>query len=911
MTITGNTRRWVAPPRISGFLVVAPPVAGLMILCGVFFALVPPVIAVGLAVWIATARPVALLLRLAASPSEGRRPGFRLAMSLLATGSLLAAASAAGAGIAELASPETRVMEVRLPVEIPNVGLCLAALAYVSGLLILPGTTPTLTARLRRVLDGASVCVCVLFSVWVPVFSQGQLPGAALTATLVASVTIGVAAVAGLRTARRNWLSLTVGLGVIASVAGLGCLTITLDFGASSTALFAAGALLVAGPTLLGTGAADLARQPHRAGPLDGNGSFSTYPLLAIPLAAGILVATHHALNRGSFDGASITLAITAVSLVAVREALAALDVRRYARRLAAQKAHFRSLFAGSSDITLILDDDQIVRWQSPAAARLLGLSDQEVVGKALLALLHPSDACELASRMAAIVATGSTEAIVLGEARIRDGFGGWRDVEVRLADRRAAGEVGALVANVRDISDRRQLERSLRHAAFADQLTSLPNRRELIRMIAGLSEPSVIVVFCLDGIEGINDMHGRAVTEAVLIEAARRLRDGVGREAHPFRLEGDRFAVVSSSGAIQSQIMATRLLSTFAQPYELPGATAFVSARAGLAELDSGPDAPADADEGLRCAELALRRAKHRGRGGAVEWHDASMEAAVRRQMTIEQYLPEAIARGELELRFQPIIDLARSRPVGAEALVSWRHPDLGVADTEELLSCAEEIGLGPEFHEWMVHRVCRNLSAWRRDSPDLWISLDVCAEQLTSPELVSAIVIALETHEVPAANLVIELAEAGLRSPGRPARGRGAETFDPAADARSESIITSLTELRSLGVRVALDHFGTETTSLRRLRLLPVDLLKVDRGLFMDPPELAGHAAALIDVMVKFGHQLGVDVAVQGLTDQLDVTSAKAAGCRYGQGTPFSEPVPAEYFEAYLDSHRAHRLF
>jgi diguanylate cyclase (GGDEF)-like protein len=455
-----------------------------------------------------------------------------------------------------------------------------------------------------------------------------------------------------------------------------------------------------------------------------------------------------------------------------------------------------------------------------------------------------------------------------------------------------------------------------------------LANRRELRRAIADRTEPCVVMVLCLDGVAGVNDMHGRAVGDAVLVEAARRLRDAVADGDVLARLDGEKFAVVTASGAIHAQLLATRLLTTLTEPYTMPTTTAYISGRVGLAELGNEPadgaradatggqaqaggaagnggSAPVrpDADEVLRRAELALRRAKRRGRGGAVEWHDPSVEAVVRRQLAIEQELPGAIGRGELELRFQPVVDLTRNRPVGTEAVVSWRHPTLGTVGSDEMLLTADDLGIGPEIAEWCLQRACRQLSAWLRDGRDLWMSLDVSAEQLAGPEFVATVDSALQTHQVPATSLVVEVAEAGLNPGSAVGRGRHTGDVDPGADARAQAIIQSLTELRSMGIRVAVDHFGTATTSFSHLRLLPVDLLKVDRVLFTEPVGGAGPATAIIDVMVKFGHQLGVVAVALGLVDETDAEVVRDAGCRYGQGDMLSRPVPADP-EAHLSA-------
>ena len=887
-------------------------------------------LAVGIAVMVATVRPVILIFRMAAqapavqahapvaqgpaaaTPSQLSATALTLtrAFALLAGGLAVAAASAVGAGLADLTAPHLMVSDVPLPVEIPNVGLFFTAGLCLGGLLLLPGTALTAMARTRRILDGVSVGLCAFFVAWVLVISTFGWRGAAVTVSLLGSLSLGAATIAGLRAARHDWVRVAAGVGVLASVLGQTCLTIAMDFSLSRAWVLGCGALLVVGPVLVQLGLTAIVRNPYRPTPADDDGSFAGYPLLAGPVAGAVLAAAYHFIQKRTFDGTSITLGIIGVSLVAVRETLAAIDVRRLAVRLAGQRSHFRSLFAGSSEVTLVLDDDFIVRWQSPAAARLLGLSDQDVVGRSLLSLLHVDDAKSVMERLVTFVMSGGIDDLVIDDAQLHDGFDGWREIELRMSDQRGNDAVGALVAHIRDVGDRRTLERSLRRADFADQLTTLPNRRELRRALAERANPGVVMVLCLDGIAGVNDMHGRAVGDAVLVEAARRLRESVAEGDLPARLDGDKFAVVTDSGAIHAQLLATRLLTAVTEPYAMPATTAYVSGRIGLAELERGETGGVDADETLRRAELALRKAKRPGRSGGVEWHDESMERVVRRQLAIEQKLPGAIGRGELELRFQPIVDLMGLSPVGAEAVLSWRHPAIGTLTAEELLPLATELGHGGEISEWMLHRVCRQLSAWRRDGHELWIAVDVAAEQLAGPELAGMISAALQTHQVPASSLMIEFPEGGL-DPTEDAGGAGRRgSADPSADARAQAIVGSLAELRALGVKVAVDHFGTATTSLRRLRLLPVDLLKVDRQLFTEPVDGGGAATAIIDVMVKFGRQLGVEVAAQGLEDEADVERVKAAGCRYGQGTPFSRAVPAEYLEAYLDNHRAHRF-
>ena len=273
-------------------------------------------------------------------------------------------------------------------------------------------------------------------------------------------------------------------------------------------------------------------------------------------------------------------------------------------------------------------------------------------------------------------------------------------------------------------------------------------------------------------------------------------------------------------------------------------------------------------------------------------------MEARLLRRSAIQQELPGALGRGELDLAYQPIIELPSGRPVGVEALLRWRHPKLGSVPPAELLPIAEELGLLDEIGEWVLHWACRQLSSWMREGHDLFVTVNVSAHELAAPHFVAGVTAALESHLVPASALIIEVAERQLV----------AIREDPSSRATFDDVLTHLADLRTLGVGAAVDNFGIGPTSLSQLRILPLDLLKIDRRVFA-PEGQSGHANAIIDVMVKLGGQLGIRVLAQGLETEADLDIATAAGCRYGQGYPMSHPVPPEHLEAYLDHYPRRR--
>jgi EAL domain-containing protein (putative c-di-GMP-specific phosphodiesterase class I) len=339
---------------------------------------------------------------------------------------------------------------------------------------------------------------------------------------------------------------------------------------------------------------------------------------------------------------------------------------------------------------------------------------------------------------------------------------------------------------------------------------------------------------------------------------------------------------VLTSGNPVHSFALATRLLNIVTADYVLPGLTIHVGASVGLADIGGG----GDVDEVMRRCDLALRRAKQLGRN-RVEWYDETVETAMLRRMTLEQELPGVVGREELDLVYQPVLELTGPRPVGVEALLRWRHPRLGTVPPDEFAAVADGLGLGAQIGEWVLDRVCRQASSWLREGRDVWMSVNLAASQLRAHDLAGQVSAALAAHQVPAERLVLEIDERDV---------------DPA----DQGAVTQLAGLRTLGVRIALDHFGTGPTSLAHLRRLPVDILKLDRSLFTEAAGRTGPPMPIIEVIVSLGGRLGLDIVAQGLEAEAHLDAVRRAGCRYGQGYLFSRPAPAERIEAYLENHR-----
>ncbi|GGM65145.1 putative bifunctional diguanylate cyclase/phosphodiesterase [Dactylosporangium sucinum] len=830
-----------------------------------------------------------VLIRLALRIHRGRRSfGPCRGAGFLGMGALVTGAGAAAAGVAALTGGTAA------PGLIAAGAALTAAPTFLLGLLLLPGAAPTTGARLRRVLDGLGIGISLFACGWMlfPAFAPGGL-----AVSLTCCVTVSVAVVTGLRAVRHRPAALACSGGAAVSVLGLtGLASVLLDHTGSpwptGPAFVLAGLALLAGPFLIVTGARradDRPGQPHAA---DESGTFAGYPLLVGPAVLGAGVAAYHFLTGGSFDRTTVVLGLCAFGAMAGRELLAARDIRRYAQTLVRREARFRALVSGSTDVAVVLDDDLVVRWQSPAAARQFGLSDQDVLGRPLTDLLHPADATTAAAALQSVLGNPAGRSHVLVQARLRDGFGRWRETESTVSDQRAAPEVGGLVVHVRDVGDRAQLQRTLDEVTWTDDQTGLANRRKFVAAVADARATGAcgsVLVLELDRFESVADLHGPTVANAVLIEAARRLRSAAGRDDLPARLTAAAFAVLTDAPLVPAFALATRLATALAEPFHLPGHTVHLTADVGVADLFTA----ATAEEALRHADVARRRAQQVSRGlpgGRVECYDKGFEAALVRRTEIEQQLPGVVGRGELDLVFQPVTDLTLRQPVGAEALLRWRHPRLGPIPPAEFLPIAEELGLAAEIGAWTLHRACRQLSRWRADGRELWMSVNASARQLADAGWLSMVATAIDTHCVPADAVIVEVSEAALPD-------------DVLA-------VEQLAGLRALGVRTAIDHFGTGPTALAHLRRLPVDVLKIDQALFNEPAGHRGPATPIVDVVVGLAQRLGIDVIAAGLETESHVDVVRAAGCRLGQGFLLSRPDHAEHVEAYLERHRTRLL-
>ena len=446
----------------------------------------------------------------------------------------------------------------------------------------------------------------------------------------------------------------------------------------------------------------------------------------------------------------------------------------------------------------------------------------------------------------------------------------------------------GGWVGTYEDITERYRAEESIAHMARHDALTDLPNRlmfRE--KMAEGLArvveknEAMVVMCFDLDNFKAINDSLGHPFGDKLLQAMAERLSGIVGKGDTLARLGGDEFAVLHpTSNGQNAEKLARRLISATISPFLIDGQEINSSICIGIA---IAPKNGSTGDQLMKCADLALYRAKAQGRS-TLRFFDPEMDKQMQARRALEVDLRKALAAGEFHLVFQPQINLATNKIVCMETLVRWTHPERGPVSPAEFIPVAEETGLIAPLGEWVLRQACAEAAQW---PAAIRVAVNLSPVQFRNRNLVSMITHALAAARLPAARLEIEITEAMLMQ-------------------KDEAIVTMLHQLRTLGVRIAMDDFGTGYSSLSYLRSFPFDKIKIDQS-FVSDVELSSDSAAIVQTIAALGAALGITTTAEGIETVEQLKLVKLAGCIEGQGFLIGRPAKAEDIRGLL--HRFQR--
>jgi diguanylate cyclase (GGDEF)-like protein/PAS domain S-box-containing protein len=553
----------------------------------------------------------------------------------------------------------------------------------------------------------------------------------------------------------------------------------------------------------------------------------------------------------------------------------------------------------------LVLNRSGVIQTMNPAGETLLGIDAHELVGRSTTQrFFDPDEVADRAKLLALRLNQPVRDLQVLVHLAEESPGEPSEWTLVRSDGRRIVAEISVTMlsddtnqptgylAMAHDVSARSEAEQQLQHQAQHDALTGLPNRNMVQEQLKGalaLCERNgthlALMFLDMDRFKKINDTLGHHVGDSVIVEVAQRLRQAMRTSDIVARLGGDEFVILLPliSQAEDGERVAAKVLALFNEPLRIGPHELRITPSIGLVVY---PNHGVDAGTLMRHADLAMYQAKNQGRN-RVQVFNAKLEAVTADTLLLENDLYKAQARGELRLHFQPQFDCASGRIIGAEALLRWEHGGKLVPPMD-FIPFAEETGLIVSMGEWVLQRACVKAQAWIQDTGwPLRVAVNLSAVQLDRDDIVETVARVLRETGLPPTALELEITE----------------TVVVRESLRAADI---LTQLRALGVSVAIDDFGVGYSSFGYLRELPVDRFKLDRSFLSAIPQSEGDCR-LAAALIAMAHRLDVGIVAEGVETEEQYAFLKAHNCDEAQGYHLGRPLKEEAFEALLKAHAA----
>ncbi len=604
--------------------------------------------------------------------------------------------------------------------------------------------------------------------------------------------------------------------------------------------------------------------------------------MTAITVAPGATEAT-----EGTILGtSSLAVAVGGVSVAILIAGMTSIMLQRHMSQRALRDMGRMRLMSNLAQEVLFIHRDGVVLEVNSAGERLFKASADDIIGRPVLSLFAKDSAPAIIRRERCPPSDRRPE-----EMDFQTVDGSHVAVELSCQSVDYLGKPATVVA-LRDLTDRKRDEARIRHLARHDALTNLPNRYNLqerldIALDTAAQEGNAIAVVYidLDRFKPVNDLHGHAVGDALLVQASKRILAEIRSTDTLARIGGDEFVMILTSQPQpeKASIVATRIIEALRRPFQIEGHRIEIGASIGVSLY---PEDGADADALMRAADAAMYRVKEEGRG-SVRFYEAAMNAQLQARLQLEQELAGAAERGELVLHYQPIVNGVTGEVETFEALIRWVHPTRGMVPPMEFIPMAEECGLIDGIGRWVIEAACREAAGWSHP----WrVSFNVSPRQFRHTDVCAALGDALRAHRIAPARVVVEVTEGIL-----------IEDADEA--------VATLNRLREMGVRIALDDFGTGYSSLSYLQLFQFDKFKIDKS-FVKTLGESERALTLTRTIVNLGHNLGLQVTAEGVETQAQLDILRSLGCDQIQGYLVARPAPIDAFTD-LDRLRTKALF
>jgi len=578
----------------------------------------------------------------------------------------------------------------------------------------------------------------------------------------------------------------------------------------------------------------------------------------------------------------SILTASAAIAVIAIALAAAVLD-RRAKGEIGRQQIVLDTALENMSQGLCMFDAEGKIILFNERYATMLRRSDMQLSGRVLLDILREEaakgqwngDAEQFFARLVEDARVGRTTTDVVRRF----------ERSIRVVNQPMQG--GGWVATFEDITEWLEAQAKISHMARHDALTNLPNRvlfhEQLEQGLCRAAANDQLAVLCLDldHFKDINDSLGHPIGDALLKQVGQRLKATVGEHDTVARLGGDEFAVVQigRSEEAAARALARRLVEVISAPYEIDDHQIVIGVSIGIS---LSPQDGSNPDALLKNADLALYRAKADGRG-TYRFFETGMDARAQARRLLEMDMRAALQRDEFQPYYQPIRDVASNRVVAFEALLRWNHPERGLISPISFIPLAEETGLIIQLGELVLNRACADAATW----PDgIGVAVNLSPVQFKNPNLIVSVSEALERSGLAASRLELEITESMLLQ-------------------NSETTLTTLHELRAMGVRISLDDFGTGYSSLSYLRSFPFDKIKIDRS-FVSELATREDSVAIIRAVTGLGRSLGIVTTAEGVENDAQLDLLRREGCTQAQGYLFSKPRPAADVALMLEGPR-----
>jgi diguanylate cyclase (GGDEF)-like protein/PAS domain S-box-containing protein len=555
-------------------------------------------------------------------------------------------------------------------------------------------------------------------------------------------------------------------------------------------------------------------------------------------------------------------------------------------KRAEIQLRQHASALQQTADSVTITNRDGVIEYVNPAFENTTGYRSDEVIGRRPNIMKSGVHKPAFYQNLWRTILKGNVFSDIIVNRR-KDGSLYYEEKTITpLKDEN--GNITHFISTGKDITERMQTQERLQYLAHHDVLTSLPNRalftdrlEHALALSRGNERPLALLFLDLDRFKIINDTLGHAAGDRALQVVAERLRQCVRKGDTVARLGGDEFAIILEDADAAEHVapIARKVLETMTQPLLLNGQEYVLTTSIGICIF------PGDGENGeilLKNADIAMYRAKEKGRN-SYQFYSSDMGVKAFERLNLETSLRRALAQEEFLLYYQPQVNAITGRIIGAEALLRWQHPELGLIGPTEFVPILEDTGLIVPVGEWVVHTACRQAAAWQSSTGEpIRISVNLSPRQFDSTDLADMISRGVESSGLAPKLLEIEVTENVLMR-------------------HNLNIIDTFLALDALGVRLSLDDFGTGYSSLSYLKRFPFDNIKIDRSFVRDLPQDLDDAA-IVHAIIGMAASLGLQVIAEGVETEAQLAFLTEHDCQFYQGFLFSQPVPADEFQALL---------